>query len=355
MEGNMKSENGFLPLVVPSLVSPYVVVLLAGVGLIFFTRIVSGYCNLRLENESQHSESVVVLPYWIPYIGHTANLAISKEALYAWGQKSTKNGIYGLQTLGAQYYVVLMPSLVQQYFAQRPSILSGDDLLHLVFDKSFGDGGAAKRLLPEEFHTTQPAHGANDEGAISVRCYQQNHSVCGGIYAEDRILLFRSRQPDGVGETHQSYIRREFSLSGPLLADNQFRGAFFDNNPGSLQDLWLFDGSFSDLLYGLPSFTSKGRAALAARTGLSTAMNEWRSAFINMLKGQDNEYKWADLSDIPEFLRSRYKVQQDLKVDDRYAVAFDLSLYWGLMANANKIIFWMLACHCFTYTPRRNP
>jgi hypothetical protein len=60
------------------------------------------------------------------------------------------------------------------------------------------------------------------------------------------------------------------NITGEMLLGK----AFFDNNPGILQDLWRFDDGFGMFLSGFPKATSKGRKAVRARNRLNTAFNE---------------------------------------------------------------------------------
>jgi hypothetical protein len=105
--------------------------------------------------------------------------------------------------------------------------------------------------------------------------------------------------------------------------------AFCKNNPEILQDLWTFDDAFPVLLSGFPRLTSTGRKAIQARDRLIRAVKDLQQAIVNMHNGNDNEHKWADLSDVSEIMKHRLKVYQDPKIDDAYAVSADVSLYWG--------------------------
>jgi len=54
--------------------------------------------------------------------------------------------------MGMKHYIVLMPSLTKKFVLQRPTVLSGDNFLHWIHEKYFGDGGASQRQPEADFH-----------------------------------------------------------------------------------------------------------------------------------------------------------------------------------------------------------
>jgi hypothetical protein len=68
-------------------------------------------------------------------------------------RNTISDGIFGLHLIGSQHYMALMPSLTKQFFLLHPSVISSDDFLHRIHEKDFGDGGASKRLNPNNFHS----------------------------------------------------------------------------------------------------------------------------------------------------------------------------------------------------------
>ena len=115
---------------------------------------------------------------------------------------------------------------------------------------------------------------------------------------------------------------------------------FLDNNPGIFQDLLTFDSGFNAFLTGLrtPTLTK----ARAARSRLNAAFDEWNHALRATLQGEDPELKWRDMSDVSETMRVRTEALHSVKSPDTFMIASNLAVYWGLMVNANKVIFWML-------------
>ena len=255
--------------------------------------------------------------------------------------------------MGNKHYIVLMPSLVKQFFVQRPSVLSGDSFLHWIHEKYFGDGGASGRMPEHDFHKVHSTQGmfmrepflstatATTRSLVEERATSM---IRLSSDAEKQSVWERSANVALVGEKSAEAdlypLIMDFVASSAGVA--LMGHAFVENNPGILEDLWAFDSSFSALLTGLPSLIPKMARARAARTRLQAAVKEWNDAVTAMLAERDPGPKWNDLSDVPEAMRLRVKALRDTNSEDIFASASTLATYWGLMVNANKITFWML-------------
>ena len=71
--------------------------------------------------------------------------------------------------MGNNHYMIVMPSLVKQFFLKRPSVISSDefwyvsvaglfylcrsDRIQWIMNKYFDDGGSVRKMPPDEFHT----------------------------------------------------------------------------------------------------------------------------------------------------------------------------------------------------------
>jgi len=255
--------------------------------------------------------------------------------------------------MGNKHYIVLMPSLVKQFFVQRPSVISSDSFLHWIYDKYFGDSGASKRMPEHDFHKV---HGS--QGMFMREPFLSTATATTRSLVEERatslIRLSSDAEKQSVWERSANVaLVGEKSAEAdlyPLIMDFVASSAgvalmghaFVENNPGILEDLWAFDSSFSALLTGLPSLMPKMARARAARTRLQAAVKEWNDAVTAMLEERDLGPKWDDLSDVPEAMRLRVKALRDTNSEDIFASVSTLATYWGLMVNANKITFWML-------------
>lgn len=252
--------------------------------------------------------------------------------------------------MGTQHYMVLMPSLTKQFFLQRPSVISSDDFIFWIHDKYFGDGGAAKRIATDDFHTVhRTLNSLMKEPFLSTATEKTVELV------EERtpkMLSFScipGEQPEWQKVANPTLDVRHIEadlfplvmyfvadIAGTALMGKQF----LENNVGIFKDLLTFDSGFNSFLTGFPTPTLT--TAKGARTRLNAAFSEWNHAVVATLKGEDSDFKWRDLSDVSETMRVRTKVLQTVNSPDEFSVASQLGVYWGLMVNANKVIFWML-------------
>ena len=252
--------------------------------------------------------------------------------------------------MGVQHFMVLMPSLTKQFFLQRPTVLSSDDFLFWIHEKYFGDGGASRKILADDFHTVhRTLNSLMKEPFLSIATEKTVELV------EERTPQMVSLSPtlnqqpqwqqaaNAVVNGHHNEVDLFPLVKNyvPDIAGTALMGKeFLDNNPGIFQDLLTFDSGFNAFLTGLrtPTLTT----AKGARIRLNAAFNEWSHALGATLRGEDPELKWRNMSDVSETMRVRTKALQSIKSPDNFTVASNLAVYWGLMVNANKVIFWML-------------
>lgn len=88
--------------------------------------------------------------------------------------------------------------------------------------------------------------------------------------------------------------------------------------------------------------TPKLSKSRAARARLNAVFVEWNYALSKTLRDEDPGYKWRDMSDVSETMKLRIKTLEGIKSSDYHNAANNLAVYWALMVNANKIIFWAL-------------
>ena len=265
----------------------------------------------------------------------------------------TKDGMTGICMMGVKHYLILMPSLTKKFFLQRPSVLSGDTFLHWIHDKYFGDGGASQRLPEQDFHTVHKTLNSLlrepflSEATAGIQRLIEERTPSMISFAPDVTEQQQWEKLANVSVVDKASVEAElFHLMVDYVAriagDVLMGEAFHRNNPGIIEDLWTFDSGFGALLTGIPGVTRGIGRAKAARGRINAALLEWHRAMVAKLAGKDPGPKWGDLSDVSETILVRTWALVAVDAEDNMAVASHLALYWGLMVNANKVIFWML-------------
>jgi hypothetical protein len=187
--------------------------------------------------------------------------------------------------MGSTHSFVLMPSLAKQIFLQRPIILTTGDFIHWIHDKYFGDKGTARNIGSDNWHTVhQTLNSLMKEPFLSTatnrtaqlveertphmftlssdRAKQNEWERCAGVVPLEKSVL-------GV-----DLFKLTMNFVGDIAGIALLGKAFFDNNPGIMQDLWTFDSGFGALLTGILATTRGLTKATKARARINTAVEE---------------------------------------------------------------------------------
>ncbi|KAL2073347.1 hypothetical protein VTL71DRAFT_10671 [Oculimacula yallundae] len=353
MEGSLRLHEILSTLKNHVKASPYFTTFVLLSFWVLFTRLRTGIEKSKRQNQTSAPEkNIPILPYWIPFIGHAPEFAWSFDDLLVKGRDTTKDGIFGIHMMGSKHFMVIMPSLVQQFFKQRSTVLSGQDFIFWICIKYFGDGGATANTEPAKFkavHSTlnsllkEPFLSEATEKTVRLVERQMPTVISFGEKAEGLKEWESMANVVRDGETAEVDF---FPLVMNYVADvagNVLMGDdFLKNNPGITQDLWEFDSKFNAFLTGIPIVTPGLAKAKIAREKLKAAISEWNHAATDHINGKTVDDKWSGISDISETMRIRLKAFQSVDVDEEFAIAQNLALYWGLMVNANKVLFWVL-------------
>lgn len=249
--------------------------------------------------------------------------------------------------------MVVVPGLVKQCFNQRSSILTSDDFIHFILERFFGDGGATAAMNPDDVH-----HVHKILNTLLREPVLSNATASVVRQLECRtpsMLSSKTRQnpPQWQQAAEVTYLKNdEFEVNlyefttnfvGDVAGLVLMGHAFVDNNPGIIDDLWAFDDSFQALLTGIPGILGTAKAR-AARARLHFAISQWSSALQTTLDGKDPEISWGNMEDVADTMRLRQRAmsERDVEIGGKFNIVAHLAIYWALMINANKVIFWML-------------
>lgn len=97
--------------------------------------------------------------------------------------------------------------------------------------------------------------------------------------------------------------RRTYWCATPAI----FGQAFLDQNPGVMDDFFVFDEEFPSFLAGLPPFNTKLIRARSALHRSKKAIREWYAAFDAVEDGRDPGPGWGDMQDINELVREQLR------------------------------------------------
>jgi hypothetical protein len=250
-----------------------------------------------------------------------------------------------------------MPSLIQQIFAQRGNILNKQNVLDWFMKTTFDDNfatrdevqafrahhGALNLMLKEDFvidATTKTANTVQTRAAKLITRDPWSTPEEGKemeLWEQPAQVRFCE---DGTFDANLYTLIVHFV--GQITIDMLWGKALIKNHPGLQTDMWDFDAGVHHLVTKMLRLSPSGRRALSARDRLTASMQEWHDAVALKQAGGQPDAKWGDLDDISQIMQHRAKLWVENKASDTLIKTNDASILWGVNANSNKNIFWML-------------
>ncbi|PTB48547.1 hypothetical protein M431DRAFT_525301 [Trichoderma harzianum CBS 226.95] len=157
-----------------------------------------------------------------------------------------------------------------------------------------------------------------------------------------RVISAGSKeQPDAV-EADLELLMRDFGacVSIPRLYGQDF----LDRNHNLLEDFWKFDNNaFPLLVIGVPTWApiKSFKEALAARTRLHDALEGFYNRINQHKRGLAVDFD-ADMSDVSAAAMERNNFLAEHDVPMRARAELELGTFWGLNANMQPMVFWLL-------------
>jgi cytochrome P450 len=269
---------------------------------------------------------------------------------------SNGDGVISYRLGPSKYYIVNMPSLVQQVFTQKLSTLSKEKILEWFMTVAFADGHAARNehhafhedhkilniMLKDDFVTE-----ATSKTARAVEMETASLVNSAPSQAEKGKPLELWEQAGDVtfnndGSADANFYGLITRYVGQIVIDMLWGKALIKNNPHLQKDLWDFDEGVHHLTSTVMAFSAAGRRARAARSRLAKAMVEWHTAMAAIERGSDAGPLYKDWDDVSEVMRLRVKTWEENHASTKLLGATDVSVLWGVNVNSNKNIFWML-------------
>ncbi|KAF2800342.1 cytochrome P450 [Melanomma pulvis-pyrius CBS 109.77] len=324
------------------------------------TRIITGTRSyIARNNNDGPTKTVNRISYWIPWVGSAISFARNIEGTISSDRDHTGDGIFSYRIGNSFYYVVNMPSIVQQIFAQRGNTLNKQNTLEWFMRTTFDDKGASKNE-PEAFHghhhglslmlkedfiheaTGRTVKSLEVEAARLVTSAPWSSPDAPGkemeLWEEAGNVKFNT---DGSFEA--DFFRLVVNFMGQIVIDNMWGKALIKNHPNLQQDMWDFDAGLHHLVTKLlTNVTAAGRRAVSARDRLNVAMQEWHEAVAAKQAGLAASEKWGDLSDTSAIMEQRVKIWTEHRASPVLQRTNDVAIIWGVNVNSNKNVFWML-------------
>ncbi|KAF2474314.1 cytochrome P450 [Lindgomyces ingoldianus] len=300
------------------------------------------------------------IPYWVPFVGSAVSFARDIEGTLSRDRDTSGDGIISYRIGLSKYYVINMPSLVQQIFAQKSATLNKQKILEWFMNAAFAD----KHATRDEHHAFHANHqGLNlmlkedfiNEATSKTAKAQEINAAClvtsapwSTPDAEGKPLKQWEEAAkvnfNSDGTFDANFYGLVVNYMGQVVIDMLWGKGLIKNNPNLQYDLWDFDEGVHHLVAPLvQNFTAAGRKAVGCRNRLTVAMEEWHNAVAAMQRGEDPGPRYnGQLDDISDIMQQRVKVWVDNNASPTLQKTNDVSVIWGVNVNSNKNVFWML-------------
>ncbi|KAL7954053.1 cytochrome P450 [Trichoderma compactum] len=301
-------------------------------------------------------------PPWIPL-----EVGVSSALIQAGGTASNifslisrgKGSLFGLTS---RHQILHNLDNIDRVFTKGPHILSADVLgLRLgirVFGANLTEDACQnftainrkltqiiERYFVNEASATASIQAANIPGKVAQLLsfsseVQRQHQW--ERFASLRVISGGSKGQPDVAEADLELLMRDFGacVSIPRLYGQDF----LDRNQDLLEDFWKFDNNaFPLLVIGVPTWApiKSFKEALAARTRLHDALEGFYNRLNQHKRGLAVDFD-ADMSDVSAAAMERNNVLEENGVPMRARAELELGTFWGLNANMQPMVFWLL-------------
>ena len=233
----------------------------------------------------------------------------------------SKDGVVSLRVFGQKHYVVVMPSLIKQVFAQREAVLSNRSMAYHLAKNLFWDGGVTAKIPELYGHITSNLEILLTESALMEAANRTASQV--GMSISSLISFNRETSEQNLWERGSNLKILSGKLGDAEVEVNFFHlvtrwtywcatpaifgQVFLDQNPSVMDDLFVFDEEFPSFLAGLPPFNTKLIRARSALHRSKEAIKAWYAAFDAVEDGRDPGPGWGDMQDINELVREQLR------------------------------------------------
>lgn len=303
---------------------------------------------------------IPVVPYWIPWIGHSLSFAIGAVPYLQSVSRRMghKCAAYGLWMGNTKHNIILAPSIAKQVITDRKAPVNMDTWTYYVHKQVFQDGGDLKTMHPHAVKgpIAQAVHNMVRDSFVNkaiLAMVSDVEHMAADLISGKSVSEQSSWELSGrvrVLET-QPRLKWEVSLN-PLMRDftsdimaRVFLGkSFMRNNPNVVKDIWTLDDKIITFMAKTPTWMPNVREAAAARERLLAGLTEFHDAYTVYLRGEDPGASWGDMSDVSTVMHDRTLAwnASDANTTRRGNAAQMLSLFWVTNVNANQIIFWVV-------------
>lgn len=321
-----------------------------------FTRFSTG-SRFRQEVRKTEPKAISILPYWIPWFGHTLFFAPGSHAFINQCRQVYKHAAFAIVLRGKKYSVITAPSLVQQ--------LEGTDALEVNIDTRpyklrhfFGDRSSSSRLnetlacynhdsvvlMGSDGISRTRKHAEKIARAVERAAYNLISFNASWIDQSGWERMSKTVVPAGSGTMAEvSFFPLIESFVGEISTTSLLGRNFLENNPSFLEDVLLWNSKGTSFMNQMPLFLPQMSAAAAARERMLRSLKRFRGILSAYSAGDDPGSDWGDLNDVSPFMSERIEQwnAENKSSPVHPDVSADAALLWAFN-KPNTFVAWLL-------------
>lgn len=319
-----------------------------------FTRISTALDVSKTSSIGDHSH-VSIVPYWIPWLGHTLSFARGGQQFLSQCSKTTRAGVFAILLRGKHYTVVTAPSVIR-LLQESHSVESSTEVRMCRLRHFFGASGNVARLqhaLARQNHDRTLFMGSH--GAAKTREYitslgQAVEKTVYNLISFNESWIDQSsweRSSETIIQVDiNSFAKTSFfalieSFVGGLITTTLMGRNFMENNPDITEDFRKWDSKGASFMNQVPTAWSQMSAAAAARSQVLRSLRSFRRAVSAQNAGEDPGSEWADLSDVSPFMMERWNTGKRRSSEVNASISTDAALLWAFN-KSTTLTAWLL-------------
>lgn len=118
--------------------SGWITIVLSLLALSLATRLFSGVLSPPQSTDEDGVNTVPLIPYWMPILGHIPNLWLAPNNLLDWARDTYKGGAFALNLGGTTHNFIFHPSLGTALLNQRNGAADSDRVFKHIMCATFG-------------------------------------------------------------------------------------------------------------------------------------------------------------------------------------------------------------------------
>ncbi|KAI9374565.1 cytochrome P450 [Aspergillus egyptiacus] len=328
-------------------------------SVLVLTRIFSGLQSRAVKTTTSQPRQPRIVPYWIPWIGHSLLFARNYMDFLQEARQSMKEPVFRIMLGGAKHNVVMSPTMVRSVLTFRG--VTSASLINHVSKKIFGDRGAFGKLNPADHDVfvhnipNQFMHepSLSQTSAAAARFIEREtpNLVTSSHAVIDQMPWERPADVTVIDGKGQAACEVDFFaliryFVGSVTTTSLFGSGILDAFPMLLADIWSIDDQFTTLAMGPPRWLTPGISkAYASRDRLLDILTVFHHALLIWDEGKELGMEFRDLrdlEDVSEPIKERVRMAKDLGLSPKESAPAHLSLLWAMNGNSPNIVFYHL-------------